>query len=366
MAVRVEQRDLLADTTVFPIGFHWDITEACNFRCNFCLTNSGKRAPNELSYSQKRELIDRLFTLGVIFIRILGGEPLLPRDTIKVMEYAVSRGMQLAFSTNGSLLTEETVSRLAGIKRGIRYIQVSIYGSSPATMAETTRTKGQFDKVRHGMELLNEHEMPFTVLSVLCQENMHDIIPTYRYAKSMGAENFKLVPKSDTGRGREDNSFRYIRDKAEWSYFVEILRQLAELQNQGGPPVFFQARPLFGQYIQDNFGIAYYHSLCEGGVHYLYGNASGQLAPCPFLKNIDLSYVKNPVGEFPYNALEDNLLEVWDSAEFNYFRRLFKLEKNAEYFNENCPYLRNGECRPCILTGCQCLPYIRRVKYALG
>ncbi len=138
---------LLSNAIVFPIGFHWDITQTCNFQCNFCLNSSGKCSPNELSFSQKIELVDRLFDLGVMYIRILGGEPFSIPNTIAIMEYAVSRGMQLSFSTNGSLLTDGIVSALARIRKGISYIQISLYGSTPSAMARITNSESSFPKV---------------------------------------------------------------------------------------------------------------------------------------------------------------------------------------------------------------------------
>lgn len=366
MAKTIIEPYLPSNTVIFPIGFHWDITQKCNFQCNFCLNNSGKCAPNELSFSQKIELIDRLFDLGVIYIRILGGEPFSLPNTIDIMEYAVSRGMQLAFSTNGSFLNDGIVSTLTRIRKGISYIQISLYGSTPSTMARITNSKSAFPQVQYGMQLLRQHRLPFTVLVVICHENTDDIVPLYEYAKAMGAENFRLVLKADAGRGQGITSFNSIQTMHDWSNVISVLQRIAYLSQKSYLNVQFDARPLLGRYINERFGIEYFYNLCEAGVRYLYCNPSGDLSPCPFLKASDQGYLFNSDGQFAFNVTRNDLRDVWNSAEFNRFRSLFTLNDNAELFNRNCPHLRSGACHPCVLSGCPCLYHIRCFQAALS
>ncbi len=216
------------------------------------------------------------------------------------------------------------------------------------------------------MQLLRRYRLPFTVLVVICRENMDDVVPLYEYAKAMGAENFKLVLKVDTGRGQNTASFSSIQTAQDWSNVILVLQRIAYLNQKSSLKVQYNARPLLGKYINERFGIGYFCNFCEAGVSYLYCNPIGGLSPCPFLKDSDTDYLFDSAGQFVFNVTRNSLQDVWDSNEFNRFRKLFTLNDNKELFNMNCPNLHSGACRPCVLSGCPCLHHIRCFQAAIS
>src|SRR4030042_6153539 len=90
----------------WPILAQWDITTGCNFSCSFCLTNSGTRLKGELGFEEAKIIVDKLYMGGILFLRILGGEPFFRKDLIKVMYHAAKLGMIISFSTNASLIND--------------------------------------------------------------------------------------------------------------------------------------------------------------------------------------------------------------------------------------------------------------------
>ncbi|MBM3502003.1 MAG: radical SAM protein, partial [Armatimonadetes bacterium] len=344
-------------------GFHWDITQACNFRCNFCLTNSGKAGPGELSLERKLDLIERLFRVGVLYLKILGGEPLVAPGALDVMRYAAARGLHLLLSTNGSRLSEAVVASLAAIRANIRYLQVSLYGATPAALARVAGSPRHFTAVQDGLRRLRDYDLRFTAMSVLCVETLVDVVPLYRLARRAGAQAFRLTLKTDSGRGCAPGSFRKATTDPEWRRLAGVLEALSGEQSDA-TPVSVQARPTFGEYLGREFGLAHYHSKCEAAIRYLYGDAAGNLAPCPFLANPNAHRAGDRLPVFPFNALRDDLLDVWHSPEFEQFRSLFRLSRNPMTFNRNCPRLGTEDCRPCVLSGCQCPAQIGTLRRA--
>lgn len=64
--------------------------------------------------------------MGVPLIFLSGGEPLLRKDIYKLIMLCKEYGILTALSTNGILLKQDTVERLARLE--VHYIAVPIYG----------------------------------------------------------------------------------------------------------------------------------------------------------------------------------------------------------------------------------------------
>lgn len=81
------------------------ITDACNFRCGYCLPNGykcSKKSP-PLNHNEIGRLVDAFTTLGVHKIRLTGGEPTVRKDFVDIarMISAYPAVTRLAFTTNG-------------------------------------------------------------------------------------------------------------------------------------------------------------------------------------------------------------------------------------------------------------------------
>ncbi len=105
----------------------WNCTRSCNLRCLHCYyTASPERAPDEVSTEEARRMIDDLAAFRVPVLLISGGEPLMRRDILELAEYASGKGIRVTLSTNGTLITRDTVRRLKEIQVG--YVGISFDG----------------------------------------------------------------------------------------------------------------------------------------------------------------------------------------------------------------------------------------------
>lgn len=89
------------------------VTEACNFRCNYCLPDgtdcSTERRAQDLTLPEIRRLVTAFARLGTRKIRITGGEPSLRRDLAEIIATckAVPGIETLALTTNGYRLLQD-------------------------------------------------------------------------------------------------------------------------------------------------------------------------------------------------------------------------------------------------------------------
>lgn len=98
------------------------------------------------------ELIDKIYEIGVFSITISGGECLLRKDFIEILDYIATKHMLVSIFTNGTLLTDELVKQL--LSYPINIVSVSLYGNNSELHDSITQVKGSFDKTLAGISVL--------------------------------------------------------------------------------------------------------------------------------------------------------------------------------------------------------------------
>ena len=121
-----------------PSVIHWAITSQCNLNCGFCFAYQGKK---DLNTRKSFEVIDRLVPLNIKKLVITGGEPLVRKDIIKIVNYAKKKGFNIRIDTNAILLPKY-IARLK-----VDAIGISLDGPDAATDQEMRNHKSHFKKV---------------------------------------------------------------------------------------------------------------------------------------------------------------------------------------------------------------------------
>lgn len=129
------------------------LTEACNFRCSYCLPD-GYRAdgrPTFLTLEEVRRLVRGFAAVGMRKIRLTGGEPSLRKDLPSIIAaVSATPGVQkIALTTNGCLLPRHV--RLWR-EAGLTALNVSLDSLQPARFAAITG-HDRFDEVMEGVEI---------------------------------------------------------------------------------------------------------------------------------------------------------------------------------------------------------------------
>jgi cyclic pyranopterin phosphate synthase len=107
------------------------VIDQCNFRCPYCMPKESygpdfpfMTSSERLSFDELARLARTFVGLGVEKIRLTGGEPLLRKDlprlieTLAAMRTPSGRELDIALTTNGSLLAKQAQSlKDAGLKR---------------------------------------------------------------------------------------------------------------------------------------------------------------------------------------------------------------------------------------------------------
>jgi len=81
----------------------------CNLRCSFCDTKYAYKQGTEMNI---QEILDEIKKFACPYICLTGGEPLLQKDTTKLIESLLQKNYQICLETNGSI----SIKNLTGIK----------------------------------------------------------------------------------------------------------------------------------------------------------------------------------------------------------------------------------------------------------
>ena len=105
----------------------WNITRRCNLRCVHCYSDStSQHYPGELTLDESVRLIDDLAKYQVPALLLSGGEPMIHPQFFELASYAVSRGIRVTVSTNGTRIDSSAAARLKDL--GITYVGISLDG----------------------------------------------------------------------------------------------------------------------------------------------------------------------------------------------------------------------------------------------
>jgi cyclic pyranopterin phosphate synthase len=167
------------------------ITDRCNYKCVYCRTGTVGAEFAELPMKDYLRMIRVFVSLGIQKVRLTGGEPLLRKGIVSLVEQLsalrtpAGKPLDLAVTTNGHLLAG-MAAPLA--RAGLSRITVSMDAVDPAVFARITRVPGSFEKVLAGVRAAQRAGLgPLKVNCVLLRGfNDDQIIPFARFARDEG------------------------------------------------------------------------------------------------------------------------------------------------------------------------------------
>lgn len=164
------------------------VTDRCNFRCQYCMTEEGMVwMPREglLSFEEIERLasimVDRY---GVDSIRLTGGEPTVRAHLARLVRKLAALGVDLAMTTNGAtlpLLAHDL--RSAGLQR----VNISLDSLDKERFIELTR-RDELDQVLEGIDAAIEAGFsPVKINAVLMRGiNDDEIVDFARFGREKG------------------------------------------------------------------------------------------------------------------------------------------------------------------------------------
>jgi len=149
----------------FPPFLFISIINSCQLRCQGCWVDVA--SPRKMiSYDEMNRIITDAKIHGNSFFGILGGEPFLHPDLLRIL--AEHPDCYFQIFTNGQLITDEVAAELRRL--GNASPLISIEGSSIVSDERRGR-RDVLDKTLRGLENCRKHKLIFGVATSVCQTN---------------------------------------------------------------------------------------------------------------------------------------------------------------------------------------------------
>lgn len=161
-----------------------ELTYRCNLKCVHCYLTPNDPYRKEMPTDEWIRAIREMTELGAMYIVITGGEPTLYPGFWDILEELKRQNILIRLFTNATTLDEEDIDRL--ILCGVRYVDVSLYGSDAATHEAVTGVPGSFDRTVTTIKRLKAAGVHLNLKASILRSNHQDINRLYRLMRSLG------------------------------------------------------------------------------------------------------------------------------------------------------------------------------------
>jgi radical SAM protein with 4Fe4S-binding SPASM domain len=185
----MEQLNRKALSFGVPLSVHLDVTYRCNERCEHCYLDH--EGTNELTTAELRSFLAQFAEAGAFFLTISGGEPLLRRDCLEIIEFARKLSFNVKLKTNAVLVREMEARRLRAA--GVEQVQVSVYSHKPEIHDAITKLPGSLSRTLEGIRLMRAAGLKVTFANVLMRSNAADYAGVQALAAETGS-HYTLDP----------------------------------------------------------------------------------------------------------------------------------------------------------------------------
>ena len=209
----LKKRDLIDPFNRAISYLRISVTDRCDFRCTYCMSEKMKFLPKKdvLSLEELDQITSAFIELGVQKLRVTGGEPLVRKEILSFFKSA-SRHLkngglkELTLTTNGSQLKNK-VSMLKN--SGVERINISLDSLNPDVFKRMTRV-GKLDNVLDGIEHAKKIGFKKIKLNVVLMKNLneHEIFNLVNFAinSDFDISFIEEMPLGDTQFNRSRTS----------------------------------------------------------------------------------------------------------------------------------------------------------------
>ena len=176
------------------------LTYDCNNECHHCYLKENKNKDGTLTTEQWKEIIDKLWKIGIPQIVFTGGEVFLKKDDIiELAEY--SKKFVCGIITNGTLITSEIAKELKRVE--LDWIQITLESATESIHDEMVGRKGAWKETVQGIKNCINAEVPTSINTTLTKKNCSelDLSNLIIFCKTLGVEYLSTNAIINSGRG---------------------------------------------------------------------------------------------------------------------------------------------------------------------
>ncbi|MFH1129417.1 MAG: radical SAM protein [Patescibacteria group bacterium] len=298
------------------------LTNECNLRCSHCGNENRDRKENELSKEEWFKIIDECSKIGVFIFNVSGGEPFIRKDWYEVLSYARSKKIEVAITSNSTLINEDVAEKLKELK--IFNIHLSVDGVGEIH-DHFRNQKGVFEKVVNAIDLLKKYKIPFGITTAVSKRNFSDLDKLVEFVRSNNISSWEIYSAIPLGCMNKLEALSQ-------SETLEFARKISDFRKNLKDTKIF---------VGDNLGYFDQYNMqedwrgCRAGISICAIDSEGNVKGCPI----------HPNSLIQGNLRSRTLSDIWnDKKSFGYNRNAkSKLKEHCK----NCRFSKvcRGGCK---------------------
>lgn len=166
-----------------------EITSKCNLRCAYCHNLNYLNSNDDMTTEEILKLVSNLKKSNNINkVLLTGGEPLLNKDILKIIEYISNLGIKVDMVTNATLLNDELIYKLG--EAGLKRIRLSIDDiNSVNTNRSNINSQSIIKKIK---KIVEYGKIQVCIHTVATTENVEDLYNLYKTILDSGARRWRV------------------------------------------------------------------------------------------------------------------------------------------------------------------------------
>jgi len=172
-----------------PSLCQFELTFCCGLHCRHCYTdcyNTDSYAQKELSVGRIKGILEEVRALGVLWLCLTGGDPLVRNDFLDIYAHAKKKGFLITVFTNGYSMTKEIAAYFK--KKPPFSIEITLNATKEQLYEMISRVPGSFGKTIAGITMMQEYGLPLTIKSLITRDNFREFRKLEKFADSAEAQ----------------------------------------------------------------------------------------------------------------------------------------------------------------------------------
>lgn len=304
-----------------PFKVYLDITLACSLQCPFCLSEAGRGQKASLPVATIEKLATEIQELGVMYVKIGGGDPFLHPDFEIIVNLLRSAGCFLTISTNSAVVTPQIVDLLANAK-----IRTSVSIEGIEAVNDNLRGSGHFRKALAALETLKEGGVNVLLRTTLLRQNLDNVPELVELARSREVK-IKFSYCRPAGRAVHNQTMLSPQDSPRYLKVLEYLNSPKVL-----PYVLMDEGMMFSQPAEVLQKLLR-GRMCGAANRSMHIDANGKVSPCVFF---------GPTFSFGKIYQDGTIRDFWQGKVGNRFQTVRAIRQPREC--DSCSRLCRNEC----------------------
>ena len=307
-----------------PFGLLAELTYGCPLSCPYC-SNPLNLADyrDELTTAEWQRVLTEAQELGVLQLHLSGGEPLLRRDVVEIVNSANELGLYTNLITSALGLSRRRAEQLRAA--GLDHVQISIQADEAAVSDRIAGTPS-FERKIEAARVVKKLGWPLTLNVVLHRQNIDRVADILRLAEELEADRIELANTQYYGWAWR-NRDALLPSKAQLERAEAVVRA-ARVRLQGRMDVIYVLPDYYSQYPKPCMG--------GWGKRQLTVAPNGDTLPCPAAHALPLPRA---------SVREDSLARIWTESP------LFQRFRGTDWMPDPC---RSCPRREIDFGGCRC------------